>query len=888
MLQPPKRTMAFLKWFCDERFHEEMEGDLHELYESLVEEVGPTQAKRKFTQAAFSYLRPYFFKRRGQGSSFLMAQRFHFKIAFRYFERNKAFVLINVLGLALGVACALLIALLIRHETSFDHFHTNVDRIYRMVRVSQVEGADEFRTGVVFPMAASIRADLPAVEAVTATYPQFGTHFAILDQGGGVEKKFKEAAGVGLVDEGFFNVFDFGRKESNWIHGDPETAFTSPFNMVLTASMARKFFGKTNPVGQIISVNDSYNYTVVGVVKDFPSTTDLPFTVLLSFPSLEKMWGDFVRTNWIGVSDNNHCYLKLREGVDPDEFEGQLAQLHAKHVPEQIAAMRSYLLQPMEEVHKDVRFGNYTDRTTSQSTIWLLWAIALFVLLTAAVNYINLATAQSSLRAKEMGMRKVVGSSRRSITLQAYTETFLITFMAILLGLGLASTGLPYLESYMGVQFENYWQIQPILSLLSLLFLMTLAAGYYPGKVLSGFSPIQAFRQKVEKTQQGSLSLRRGLIVFQFVIAQLFLMATIAVLLQVKHFQETEWGFNREAVITVQTPDASTATVRQKLHRAWRAIPNIEQISFAASAPSAATRSRNFTEITRQSQSHTEGIMCEVMTIDTAFIRLYEMPIIAGRPLLPGEADQEQAVVITELLSKDMGFPTPEAAVNQAVQFNGKDCLIVGVAQDFQVSSFRQSDLRHRGRVAMWHNPAGFGMASLKLRTMDAEQLKESLRAIEQAWSNSYPKHVFEYQFLDDRIAAHYAMETKMSQLFRLLAAIAILIGCLGLYGLVTFLVNQKTKEIGVRKVLGASTQQILQLILSEYLGLLLFAFIIATPIAYWGIHSWLNNFASQVELPLWLFALALLASVVMAVVSVGYKSLRAARLNPAAALRME
>ncbi|MBX2871499.1 MAG: ABC transporter permease [Saprospiraceae bacterium] len=889
MIQPPKRIVSFLKWFCDERFHEEMEGDLHEMYEDFRDRYGPRKAKQQFIKAAFSYMRPYFFRKRQDNSSLLTAQRFHFKIAFRYFERNKVFVLINVLGLALGVACALLINQLIQHESSFDQFHTGVDRTYRVVRVSQVEGADEFRTGVVFPMAANIRTDLPAAEAVTATYPLWNVHLAIQDEAGGVEKKFKERKGIGLVDESFFEVFDFGEKEGNWIHGEAGQALTQPYGMVLTASMARKYFGTTNPLGRIITIDDEYEFTVTGVVKDLPTATDLPFTVFLSFRSLEEMWGDFVKTSWVGVSDNSQCYLRLQEGVEAEAFNQQLAQLHAKHVSKEIAAMRSYLLQPMNEVHQDARFGNYTDRTTSQGTILVLWAIAFFVILTAGVNYINLATAQSSLRAKEMGMRKVVGSNRLGIMFQAFTETFLITSMAVILGLAMAITGLPYLEQYMDIQFQAFWKWEQLMWLLGLVLFMTIAAGYYPGKVLSGFSPIQAFRKKVERAQEGSLGLRRGLIVFQFVVAQLFIMATIAVLLQVKHFQEAEWGFNQDAVITVQVPGASDRpSVRQKLYNAWHSLPNIEQVSFAASAPSAATRAHNYSEIKLETQGPEDGIMCEVMTIDTAFIDLYEMPIVAGRSILPGEADQQHAVVVTERLAKDLGFLAPADAVDQAVHFNGRDCIIVGVAQDFQASSFRQSDLKHRGRVAMWHNPAGFGMASLRLKMTDAEQLSESLQAIEDIWVSTYPRYVFEFQFLDDRLAAYYAVETKMSQLFRILAAIAIFIGCLGLYGLVTFLVNQKTKEIGVRKVLGASTQQILSLILKEYVGLLLLAFLIACPIAYWGLNQWLNNFASQIDLPVWLFIAALAFSMTMAILSVGYKSLQAARLNPAKALRTE
>ena len=463
MNQPPKRIISFLKWFCDERFHEEMEGDLHEMYEDFVERCGARKAKQQFIKAAFSYMRPYFFRRRQDSSSFLTAQRFHFKIAFRYFERNKVFVLINVLGLALGVACAILISELIRHESSFDQFHTGVDRTHRVVRVSQIEGADEFRTGVVFPMAANIRTDIPAAEAVTATYPLWNVHLAIQNEAGGIEKKFKERKGIGLVDESFFKVFDFGMQGGNWIHGEPEQALAQPFGMVLTATMARKYFGTTNPVGRIITIDDEHDFTVTGVVKDLPTATDLPFTVFLSFRSLEVMWGDFIKTSWVGVSDNSQCYLRLREGVQVDAFNQQLAQLHAKHVSADIAAMRSYLLQPMNEVHQDARFGNYTNRTTSQGTILVLWAISFFVILTAGVNYINLATAQSSLRAKEMGMRKVVGSNRLGIVLQAFTETFLITTMAVTLGLAMAITGLPYLEQYMDVQFQPFWDWEQLL-----------------------------------------------------------------------------------------------------------------------------------------------------------------------------------------------------------------------------------------------------------------------------------------------------------------------------------------------------------------------------------------------------------------------------------------
>ncbi len=887
MIQPPKRVLQFLRWFCDERFHEEMEGDLYEMYEDFVERLGEKRANQKFIRAAFSYMRPYFFRKRQAVVHPLIMHRFHFKIAFRYFKRNKSFVLINVLGLALGIACVVLIGLLVRNETSFDRFHAEADRIYRVVRVSQIEGADEFRTGVTFPFAGAVRERLTNAEQVTATYNQFNLHLAILDEEGGVAKKFKEAEGGALVDHEFFQVFDFGEGGDNWLLGNPDQALTEKFSIVLTASQAEKYYGNENPLGRVIRIDNQYNYTVKGVIKDFPANTNFPFTFLLSYISLEEVFGEVAKTGWTGLNDRNQCFVRLKEGVNPTDFDQQLAQMHAAFVSEEIAQMRSYKLQSLNEVHSDTRFGNYTGRTVSRGTVLALLAIGFFLLLTACINYINLATAQSTLRAKEIGLRKVVGSSRVSIMTQALVETFLITFFALALGVGFLEGIIPYLTTFLEIEFYDYWDASLIGTLLILGILITLAAGYYPGKVLSGFNPAQAFRQTLSRSTIGHLSFRRVLIVFQFVVAQVFIIGTIAIMLQVNYFKQTDWGFDEEAVITLQIPNADQRPeARQRLYNEWLDIPAVERISFAASAPSAADRRRNFTNASLPNSGNQEGVGCEVLTIDTAFVGLYDIPIIAGRDILPGEADIRTAVLMNETLVRDLGFQDPAEAINQVVGFNGGECVIAGVVKDFQVGSFREEGANQR--VALWHNPRGFGMASVKLNAKAFDELSETLKAIENVWSGAFPEHVFQYQFLDDRLAAHYATEARMSQLFKFLAFIAIFIGCLGLYGLLTFLLNQKTKEIGVRKVLGASVFQILSLIMKEYLGLLMIAFVLAVPFSYWALRKWLENFSTQIDLPVWLFLAGLLVSLLVAMATVGFKSFKAASKNPTAALRLE
>ncbi|MEZ5041677.1 MAG: ABC transporter permease [Saprospiraceae bacterium] len=887
MLQPPKRTIHFLRWFCDDRFHEEIEGDLYEMYEELVETFGEKKANKKFTRVTLSYLRPYFFQKRAYSLNSFAMHKFHFKLAFRYFQRNKTFAIINIFGLALGIASAVLIGILVQNETSFDRFHSAFDRLYRVVRVTQIEGADEFRTGVVFPFVAALRERLPGAAEATATYSVFDQYLAVLNEEGGIKKKFKEAKGGAIVDNGFFQVLDFGRKGKPWIAGNPATALESKFSMVLTASFAKKYFSDEDPMGRIIRLNNTYNFTVTGVIEDLPANTDFPFTYLLSFASLEDVFGDFVHTNWNGVSDQSQCYVRLKEGMEPATFHEQLDKMHASFVSEQLAADRKYRLQPLSELHTDSRFGNYSGRTMSGRVVLILLAIGFFILLTACINYINLATAQSTIRAKEMGMRKVVGSKRSAIMLQALLETFLISFLAMGLGVGVLKLAMPLLENFMGIRFYDYWNYKLLGSLLGLCFFITLAAGFYPGKVLSRFKPTQAFRQSLNQPTLGNVSLRRVLIICQFVVAQVFIIGTIAVILQVNHFKKLDWGFNKEAVVTIQVPDADTRPeVRQSLYNEWHNTPNIGTISFAASAPSVADQGRNFTEISRRESIGVDPIGCEVLTIDTAFIGLYNIQLIAGRDLLPGEADIKKAVVISETLARDLGFDQPEEAINQAINFNGHRCFIAGVAKDFQVGSLHDGE--EGGRVAMWHNPEGFGMASIKLKTGAFDKLSQTLKAIENIWTATFPEHVFEYQFLDDRLAAHYAIETKMSQLFKFLAGMAICISCLGLYGLVTFILHQKTKEIGVRKVLGASVGNILGLVMREYIRLLLVAFTIAAPFTFWALTQWLDNFTYRIDLSIWVFVGGLLISLVVAVFTVGYKSFKVASLNPSAALKME
>lgn len=813
----------------------------------------------------------------------------YFKTALRNLLKNKSTAFINITGLALGITCLLTILTVIRYELSFDRFHSDAERIFRVVRVSQVDGETEYRTGISYPLPDALKAELTSVEEVTAVQYGGGIQVSIYDssQPDEIRQRFQEREGFVIVEPSFFDIFDYKGTDFHWIAGDPETSLAEPYTVVLTETLANKYFPREDALGKTLQLDNRTDVKVTGLVSDFPPNSDFPFQMMVSYATLKYFVGDI--TNWNGLSDANQCYVVLKEGVTIEEVDAQIDKIHAARGGENLAKFRKYKLQPLQEVHSDARFGNFSGRTVSSGIIWALGIIGFFIIFTAGINFVNLTTAQAVIRSKEVGIRKVMGGKRLQLIFQFLGETFIITFFAGMLALGAAELVILFGGDLFQVQTEKALMADPFIlfSLFTTILIITFLAGIYPALVMSGFNPVAALKNKINTGAQRKLRLRWGLVTLQFVIAQIFIIGTIVVIQQMEYFRNTDLGFDREAVISVRIPNNQPSTL-QTLKNQWESSANIKAISFSFTKPSGTGKWGNWQDIRRKDTPEgEEGIVFEFQSIDEHFLALYQIPILAGRNFFP--TDTMQSVILNRTLAARAGFAQPVDAIGEIMMVGNRPLTVVGVTEDFHTSSLRDEI----GYLAFTMIPRSYYTANIKLNIIpgavgSAGNIQEAIGQIEDVWAATYPENVFEYQFLDESIAAYYQEETRLSQLFKILAGITIFIGCLGLYGLVAFMAVRRTKEVGIRKVLGASVQNILFLFSKEFITLVLIAFCIAGPVAFYVMQQWLNNFAYSIDMGAGVFLLAIGVSILIALLTVGYQSLRAALMNPVESLRNE
>ncbi len=808
--------------------------------------------------------------------------------ALRHLLKNKGTAFINITGLALGVTCLLTILAVVRYELSFDRFHSDAERIYRVVRVSQIDGETEYRPGVSYPLPDALKEGLTAAQKVAAIQYEGSIQVSIFDNTSGeVLQLFQEKEGFGFVEPAFFDIFDFKGSDFHWIAGGPETSLQEPFTVVLTQSLANKYFPQGEALGKSLKLQNQADVKVTGVVSDFPANSDFPFRIMVSYATLNAMLRD--RSDWGSVTDANQCYVLLNEGATTAEVEAQIAKIHAARGGENLAKFRSYKLQPLHQVHTDARFGNFSNRTVSRETIWALAVIGLFIIFTAGINFVNLTTAQSVMRSKEVGIRKVMGSSRMRLVLQFLGETFLITLLAGMLALGAAELVMLYGKDFLQIGAEKGLITDPFIlfALLGIILLVTLLAGSYPALVMSGFNPVAALKSKINAGSQKGMRLRWGLVTLQFVIAQIFIIGTLVIIRQMEYFRHADLGFDQEAIIFMRLPENQPQTL-QTIKNQWETDASIQSISFSYSVPSGTGKNGNWQDIRRKGAPEgEEGIVFEHQSIDENYLGLYQIPLLAGRNFLP--TDTMQSIILNCTLCERAGFAQPSDALGETMMVFDKAFTVVGVSEDFHTSSLKDEI----GYLAFTMLPGRYRTASIKLNITpgapeSAGQLQEAIRQIEKVWAATYPDYVFEYQFLDESIAAYYREETRLTQLFKILASITIFIGCLGLYGLVAFMAVRRTKEVGIRKVLGASVQHILVLFSKEFIALVLVSFCIAGPVAYYLMQQWLENFVYKVDIGAGVFVGAVLASILIAVLTVGYQAVKAAVANPVESLRSE
>lgn len=894
--QPPRWAHQLLVWLHPAETLEEVEGDLDELFGYWYNRAGRSQANLHYLLSVLSVLPPFVRRRQRtqtnsqQPSSLSPAMlRNYFTTALRALKRNWSYALINVAGLTLGLACCLLLFLAIRYELSFDQHNAQADQIYRIVSINKKVNSTRREAGMPLPVLPAMRTDFPELKhGLSMVYRMANGVISVREKGRVAAQKFQEGDGViAFVEPEYFRLFDY-----SWQQGIPQTALTNPNTAVLSKRLAQKYFGARNPIGQIFRVENKMNFVVTGVVQPPPVTSSLPFEMLLSFVSLKQYGASTNWDDWQSTYGGAQIYLKLpgaptAQPIAAAQMNHQLVPFVRNHHAPEDARELTYLLQPLTQIHFDPRTDNYAKRTISQEMIWAMALIGLFILLTACINFINLATAQAIRRAKEVGVRKVLGSTRAQLVRQFLSETGVLAGIAVVLAFVIAQLALPYLSDLLSIKLGAAPLLDPTVFafLITLGVLTTLLAGFYPALVLSGYQPIVALKGKVRSAGQGlsQLTLRRGLIVGQFAISQLLIIGTLIAYNQMKYVRSADLGYNREALINVFIPEQKPGQL-ENLKAKLIGLPSIESMSYAMTTPSS---SSNWTTGFRFEHADKEADYGVLMRpADTAYMHTYGLTLLAGRMYRP--ADTIREFVINEMFLKRLGFQQPQQAIGKMMSVNDETVMkpIVGVVKDFNAFSLHQ---RIEPGV-LTSDRERYRSLGIKLagRHRSPATISLLLKDVETAWNAIFPDFVFKYTFLDETLASFYQSEERMYALFRLLAYIAIFIGCLGLYGVVAFMVESRTKEIGVRKVLGASAVSIFSLFSLYFVKLVLVALIIASPAAWYIMDHWLQGFAFRIAIAWWMFVLAGLLAVGIALLTVSFQSLKAALLNPVQSLRSE
>lgn len=802
--------------------------------------------------------------------------RNYFKTAVRNLLRNKSYAAINIIGLAVGISACVLIFIVSQFELSFDNFHKKKDRIYRVVSEFNNPDGKFHSPGVPFPTGPAIRSDIPQVKRVACMMGQ-NNELITIPQGNAEPKKFKEERGLFYVEPEFFEMFDFA-----FVSGDPKKALAEPNTVVLTLETAKRYFGDPNKaIGQTIKHDNRINLKVTGLLKDVPANSDFPLKVVISYATLKNTWVNNNLKDWVSTFSQAYTFVEIPEKYSPAQLDKALLVLNKKYKPAEY--QRDLLIsQPLTEVHFDDRFGNYNSRTFSKDLITALTLIGLFLLVIACVNFINLATAQAVNRSKEVGVRKVLGSNRGQLAFQFLSETFLITLLALLIAICLAFITLPFLAELLRVELHMnlFSNPQLLLFLVSTVVIVTILSGLYPAMILSRFNPITALKSKISSKIVGGISLRRALVILQFGISQVLIIGTLIVVNQMDYFRNMSLGFDREHILIVPVPTDSISTtkvdyVRNKLEQQ----PGIRHVSFSYASPSD-NGNWNSDFKYNHSAKNTE-FSANLKWADTAYFSTYGLELVAGRRFL--QSDTVREFVVNETLLKKLGVQKPEDAIGKEMDFWDGEMRapIVGVVKDFHVNSLRDP----LAPVVLGSWKSLYQKLNIKI---DQQNAKQTLAYIEKLWSDTYPEYVYEYEFLDEKINNFYRQENQLSTLYKIFAGIAIFISCLGLYGLISFMAVQRTKEVGIRKVLGASVGRIIFLFSKEFMFLIAIAFGLAAPIAYYIMHKWLEDFEFKIELGAGIFLLAIFISIAIAWITVGYKAIRAALANPVKSLRTE
>jgi len=790
----------------------------------------------------------------------------YFNIALRNLMRHRIFSIINISGLAVGMAACFLIYQYVSFETSYDNFHSKADRIYRVVTDIKTPSETDAVGITTAPIAIYAKKDFPEVEDAV----RFSRDEILVRKD---DVRFQEKNTV-FADSSLFNVFDF-----TLLQGDKATALKEPASVILSQTAAKKYFGSTNPIGQQLQLTGgAVNAKVTGIMQDIPVNSQIKADMFVSMSSFQKIYGRPTSdSEW--TNHQFYTYLLLRPHTDAKALAAKLPAFMERNngAEAKRLQMQDYLsLEPLRGVYLRSKRDGFV--SGSITNVYIFSVIALFILVIAGINFVNLTTARSAERAKEVGVRKVAGAGRWQLAKQFIGESVIISLIAFALSVVLCALLLPLFNQLAGKEISSSIFNQP--ARLFILFLLSVfvgvVAGIYPSLILSSYKPASVLKGRFSTGNKGIL-LRKSLVVFQFTISVVLIAGTIIVYRQLGYLRSQDTGFNKDQVMVINTNyDRNNRVFKESL----RSVPGVVSTSFSTSVPSSGYTSA-YSEMQNKS-GEVQKTNLDLFIVDFDFINQYQLKLVAGRGFSADfPSDSTKAMVINESAAKLLGYNKPAEAVGRDYSQWGSKGQIIGVLKDFNYKSLQDNIRPLVMRIEKWNNR----LLSVKISATNAGA---TIKQVEKKWNEAIPNRPFDFYFLDDFLYQQYKAEDKFGDLFFNFAILAIFISCLGLLGLASYSTIQRNKEIGVRKVLGASVAGIVQLLSKDFLKLVIIAIVIATPVAWFAMNKWLQTFAYKTTISIWIFLAAGILAIFVAIGIVSFQAFKAAVMNPVKSLRSE
>lgn len=793
--------------------------------------------------------------------------RNYIKIAFRNLWKNKGYSFLNISGLAIGMTAGFLILLYVAFELSYDQMYPEKDRIHRLVSTIKTP-SDEYNIAII---------DWTVLNKISPQFPEIETSTRVFDINLNMQKGTETVReqNVLAVDSTFLNIFGV-----ELLRGNATEALRAPLSLVLSESAAQKYFGDQDPLGKTLKImNGKYTAQITGIMPALPENSQIKADMLLSISSYTQVFSPDIDESWADYEPRG--YLLLRENTDAKALVPKINAYVKEIDGAKMEAAQLYIshdLEPIDEVYL------YSERNSKKqghiTNVYVFSLVALFILLIAGINFVNLTTARSVERAKEVGVRKVIGAQKQQLSFQFLSESLMISLLAFVLALGLTALALPYFNSLAGKEIATgiFNDFTYIALLFGLAVLIGLLAGVYPALVLSSFKPVQVLKGRFTATRNGAI-LRKGLVVVQFAVSILLIIGTLVIYNQTRFMQNYDLGFAKDRLLIL---DTQSAAGRDVLQQQLAGNPNILSVSRASSVPGGGGDNSSALSTISNSEGNDQTLTVDRYVIDDRYLDQLDIKLLAGRNFDRNLAqDSVSAMIVNERITQMLGFVNPEDALGASFSQWGRKGEIVGVTQNFHTSSLQQN----LGPLSFVFDPEQSRLLTVKVA---AGTINQTLDFIEDSWQRALPEIPFDYYFLDEFFDRQYRAERQFGKLFLNFSMLAIFISCLGLLGLAAYSMLQRKREIGIRKIVGASVFSIVNLVSAEFIKLVGIAFVIAAPIAWFAMHSWLEGFAYRISLSWYLFAGAGVLVIGIALLTVSIQAIRAAVANPVKSLRTE